>query len=340
MAKKNLNAETRMKIIEAYNQGEKLQTLSCLFSVSYQTICRIINKYISTGIINRNSKGGIRNRKLSNEAITYMKELIANNCSISLKEIKNKLISKFNIRVCLSTIHNNLTNFLYTFKRVSLQPETRNSEDLLEKRRLYALNWTNMVSQYDGSNIIFLDETGFNVSLRSKYGRSIKGKMAIQRVRTIRSKNFSVCCAISKNKIIYYKKQDFPFNTDSFLCFIEELKVKLRLEGMTNMIIVMDNVAFHKSSIINTKLTEHGHSIVYLPPYSPFLNPIENMFSKVKQLVRSRRVNDQQELFIAIDESFAAILEADCRGYYRHMLSFIPKCLNKQIIEDENENAT
>lgn len=335
MAGKNLDNNTRKRIVELYMQGEKTENIAEYFMVSSMTIYRIIKNYKITGNYESGKKGGQRKRKFSLEAKEHVEMLIEENCSITLQNIKNSLNENFSINCSTSTIHNNLANFLYSFKKVSVQPEGRNTENLIGLRREYAIRWLDIVASQDGNNVLFLDEVGFSISLRSRYGRSLKGKAAIQRVRSIRSKNFSVCCAISKDKIIYFERQDKAFTTETFNSFIYNLISKLRNENMNNMIITMDNVAFHKSPIIASTLRAAGHSINFLPAYSPFLNPIENMFSKVKTLVR-RRVQNQQELFASIEESFGEIVEEDCRGYYRHMLSFIPRCLNNELIEDEN----
>ncbi len=58
----------------------------------------------------------------------------------------------------------------------------------------------------------------------------------------------------------------------------------------------MDNVSFHKSQIISQKFLGAGHRIMFLPPYSPFLNPIENVFAQWKQNVRSTRNSNETEL--------------------------------------------
>jgi transposase len=98
----------------------------------------------------------------------------------------------------------------------------------------------------------------------------------------------------------------------------------------------MDNVRFHKVAIINNRIIESGHVLKFLPPYSPFLNPIENLFSKWKQLVRSERRRNDVNLFEIIDSSYEQITSMDCEGFYRNMLRFLLACLNRVCIEDEN----
>jgi hypothetical protein len=102
--------------------------------------------------------------------------------------------------------------------------------------------------------------------------------------------------------------------------------------GRTNQVFVFDNVAFHKCVEIQEKITNAGHRLKFLPPYSPFLNPIENLFSKWKQLVRTANCNNEVELLNVIDEVYSDITTVDCEGFYRHMLTFLPRCISREEI--------
>lgn len=86
---------------------------------------------------------------------------------------------------------------------------------------------------------------------------------------------------------------------------------------------------------IKKLVQESGHTIIFLPPYSPFLNPIENMFSKWKQVVRSKNVLNEDQLLRAIDDASELIDAEECGNYYRHMLGFMHRCLLKEPIYDE-----
>ncbi len=72
-----------------------------------------------------------------------------------------------------------------------------------------------------------------------------------------------------------------------------------------------------------------------LPPYSPFLNPIENGFAQWKQIVRSTRISNETELPTNIENASRLLLREQCNNYYRHMLEFIPRCILKEPIVDE-----
>ncbi|KAF7685165.1 Transposable element Tcb1 transposase [Cucumispora dikerogammari] len=172
--------------------------------------------------------------------------------------------------------------------------------------------------------------------MRARAGRSLRGTRSVHQVRNIRSRNISVCCAMTKLGIEKYKTQTTAFNRETFSEFIASLIVHINREHAGSLFVfVLDNVPFHHSVEIATLIENSGHRLLFLPPYSPFLNPIENLFSKSKQYVRQERVNNQKELFAAIERSFGVVSPIDSNGYYRHMLGFLSRCLSKEKIVDE-----
>lgn len=172
--------------------------------------------------------------------------------------------------------------------------------------------------------------------MRTKKGRSLVGTRAQHVVRNLRSKNISVCCAINKSGVKKFAIQDFAFNTVTFLAFMTEFLNEIGVADICGKkYFIMDNVPFHKASELRELIESYGHNLLFLPPYSPFLNCIENMFSQSKQFVKQSRVNTSEELLVAIKDSFLRITVENCANYYRNMLKFLTPCLNNLPIVDE-----
>ena len=83
-------------------------------------------------------------------------------------------------------------------------------------------------------------------------------------------------------------------------------------------LVIMDNLATHKVAGVRQAIEAAGARLLYLPPYSPDFNPIENMWSKIKQLLRSLAPRTGGELLQAAAIAFDAISAADCRGFFLH----------------------
>jgi hypothetical protein len=205
----------------------------------------------------------------------------------------------------------------------------------MELRHTYSWEFLSLLPRKDGQSIFFLDEVGFNVSMRSTRGRALKGQRAIHVVPNLRTRNISICCTMSKCGTFFYKKQIRPFNSESFGEYIDELLGKFEEMGLENVVLIMDNVRFHHSQEVLRKIVEKGHTYRFLPPYSPFLNPIENLFAQWKQLVRDCRPRNENELMDMIDSCFLEITNEHCLGYYRHMLDMILRCLCGEEINEE-----
>lgn len=101
----------------------------------------------------------------------------------------------------------------------------------------------------------------------------------------------------------------------AFMTFITEHLIP-QLEA--GQIVVMDNASFHKGKSIENVIKAAGAKLVYLPPYSPDLSPIENMWSKIKKLLKNKASRTLQSFNKAITEAFKEIRTSDIFGWYEH----------------------
>lgn len=230
-----------------------------------------------------------------------------------------KLLNDHDINVSIMTISRYIKTFNYTLKSLTLLPQRRNDDKSINAREIYAVKFYEIISEIDERQIYFVDEVGFNVSMRSKRGRSLKGTNAVQTVPGIRSRNISVCCSMTKECLTKYQVQTSPYNTLTFKSFILMLLDYIDKEKTGKSVIIMDNVAFHKNKEVQGVIEAKGHILLFLPPYSPFLNPIENMFSKWKQSIRSGQPKNEIELFELINDVHSIISAEDCAGFYRNI---------------------
>lgn len=153
-----------------------------------------------------------------------------------------------------------------------------------------------MTAAFDLRKYVFIDEMGSNLSFTRLYGRAAPGQRVVDGVRT----GLSVSGAI---------------DGETMLFFVEELLVPTLKRGE---IVVLDNGSIHKQEEIEEAIEAVGAWVLFLPPYSPDLNPIENCWSKVKAIVRSLKPRTLDALQTALVVAFAAISVPDIRGWFRH----------------------
>ena len=139
---------------------------------------------------------------------------------------------------------------------------------------------------------------------------------------------------MNSQQVLHLSAQTRAYNRAFFCAFLEELFPMFAERGVTNVVLVMDNVPFHKGEQVRTLVESHGHKVLYLPPYSPFLNPIENMFSKWKEYVRRERPENEAHLLELINMAASTVSADDCSAFFRHTMAFIARCLGRQVITD------
>lgn len=102
--------------------------------------------------------------------------------------------------------------------------------------------------------------------------------------------------------------------TNHFIHYIRCLLHVLKELNLRNKYIVMDNCAIHKDNAIKQLVEEDGHHLLFLPPYSPFLNPIEECWSKIKHQVGKRPLTDTEDLIQRIKAASKTVTMEDCQG--------------------------
>jgi len=142
-------------------------------------------------------------------------------------------------------IHKYIANFGYSFKRVSRVASVSLTNELRERRIRYATWFLKLHNS--NRNVMFYDETEFQVVMRNTYGRLSKEKNAICPVPSIKSRNITV---MSMEGLVSYKVLERPCNKTQLLAYLQRLIQVLSGLGLSNVVIIMDNATFHKSADI------------------------------------------------------------------------------------------
>ena len=165
------------------------------------------------------------------------------------------------------------------------------------------------------SQYIFIDERGSNLGLTRLYGRAAPGQRVPESVPGDRGGNLSTIGALGLEGIRTGLSVPGPIDGETMLVFVEELLVPTLKRGD---IVLMDNTPLHKLDDIEDAIEAAGAWVLFLPTYSPDLNPMENCWSKVKALLRSLKPRTVEELLDALVEAFASITLHDILSWFRH----------------------
>lgn len=160
----------------------------------------------------------------------------------------------------------------------------------------------------------FLDEAGSNLAMTRLYGRGAKGERVIETVPQNYGENITMLATLSVSGI------DAPMTINGavdgivFKVYVEEVLCPTLELGD---IVVMDNLPAHKVAGIRDLIEACGARLIYLPPYSPDLNPIEKCWSKIKTFLRKAKARTRDELEKALREALLLVTEEDAHGWFR-----------------------
>jgi transposase len=186
------------------------------------------------------------------------------------------------------------------------------------------------LNNFSDSEIICIDETGFSNSGNKLTGYFAKGKTPAT-FRVKRREKVSVALAVSIHGPVSFQIQEKAFSTHSFLQFLKDMIPSL---NPSIKAIIMDNIAFHRNEAVKKLLRDADLEILYIPPYTPCCNPIEEVFAAIKRVYYKEQVIDRN---IELRERVNALMNdrkayKDFLCYYRHTRSH-EKCLCQQSNE-------
>jgi len=150
------------------------------------------------------------------------------------------------------------------------------------------------------------------------YARAVGGRRVQEATPGGHWKIMTILGAMSLNGIIAMMTIEEPTDTDIFLAYIEHLLYPVLKPGD---VVVMDNLSAHKAPAVREWIEKAGAELLYLPPYSPDLNPIEKAWAKLKQLLRAAKARSKDTLEQAITEALPFITPDNAQAWFRHALN-------------------
>lgn len=163
------------------------------------------------------------------------------------------------------------------------------------------------------AKLVFVDESGANTRMTRRHGRSPVGERLVCAVPQGHYQTTTMIAAVRLRGAQAPCLFDGAMDGEMFLAWVKAGLAPVLEKGD---IVVLDNLATHKVAGVKEAIAAVGARVAYLPPYSPDFNPIENLWSKVKQILKSRHPRTQRQLYAAAGAAFTAITTADCQGFF------------------------
>ena len=277
------------QFIEYASKNNNLSLYSSTSNISKKTLTawyniyndNIINKTPITHRYNSNKIHGLSKKHLYSENII---KYVNTNEGCSLKEISNDINNKLSLStICILLKKNGITHKKF---KTHITPKTL--EQIYNMRKNYS---TTINKNEFLKDIVSIDETSININDLRRYGYIKKGKELQKHFQHKHTKERVSCLsAISTDGFIIYKLFKGTVNSENYLSFIKD-----NVEYFKTKILLQDNARIHHAKIVSEFAKENNIKLKFNPPYSPEFNPVEELFRKIKILLRNKHEHSNLE---------------------------------------------
>jgi transposase len=303
--------DLRQRIVDTIRRGEgTTRQVADRFLVSFSFVTRLLHLYRSTGAVEPRPHGGGNPPVLTPEDLERLRALIRERPDATLEECRTHLGASCS----LMTISRALSQLGLPRKKKVPRAADRDSPRVRQRRREFCEE----LAGIDPRRLVFVDECGANTAMTRRYGRAPAG----QRVYTDTPghwESITLTCAMRLSGAMAGLAFPGATNTGTFETYVEEVLVP---ELKPGDVVIWDNLKPHKSEEAIEAVEEAGAEVVPLPPYSPDLTPIEEMFSKVKGAMRSAAGRTKEAVYEAFASALHDVSLEDIAGWFQDRASY------------------
>jgi transposase len=295
----------RERIAAAVDQGDhSLRQIAALFSVAVSTIVRLLQRRRDSGSLQPKPHAGGPQPKIDAAAQARLLQLVRDQPDATLAELRDRL----GIPCSLTTIDRALRRAHLTRKKKTLRAQEQDRDAVQAQRAAFE----ERLATVEPDHLVFVDEMGANTALTRVYGRSPAGER-VYGVAPGSWENVTLIAGLRQSAVL--GTFAFPGATDqaAFRTYVKEVLVpELRPED----VVVWDNLQVHKDAEVIAMIEATGARVEPLPPYSPDETPIEEMFSKVKETLRTLAARTIDTVIEALGTALNRVTPSDIDGWF------------------------
>jgi transposase len=236
--------------------------------------------------------------------------LIQQQPDATLAELRDRL----GVPCCIATIARTLKRLRITRKKKTLHAQEGDTSRVQRQRAAF----DRKMAQVDVGHLIFVDETGTTTAMTRRYGRAAAGQRVKQSAPG-KWQTLTLIAAMSPTEVMAPFVFSGSTDTLAFQTYVEEVLVP---EVRPGDVVVWDNLKPHQNGQVREALAAVGARVEPLPPWSPDKNPIEEMFGKVKEYLRSVAARSTEAVIDAIAEGLRRITPDDIRGWFNDRCAY------------------
>lgn len=194
------------------------------------------------------------------------------------------------------------------------EPKKR-TKGAAERDEFLRLLWRTQMGDLDPGRLVFVDEMGVHTSLAPVYAYAPIGERAFFEIPRNRGRNTALLSSLHAGGIGPSMAVEGATTSGVFEAYVERLLAPALRPGQ---VVVMDNLGAHRPKRVRELIEARGCELLYLPPYSPDLNPIEEAFTKVKHILRKIGARTKEALIEAMGRALGAVSAQDVLGFFAH----------------------
>jgi transposase len=297
--------DLRERVAAAIENAEgSFREIARRFRVSLSFVARLMQRRRQTGGLAPRPHGGGRSPALDEPARRRLRALLREQPDLTLAELRQRL----GLSCSLVALWRTLRQLKITRKKKDLHHDERNRPDVQEKRA----DFTEVVAELDPEHLVFVDESGATTVMTRTYGRAPAGERVPGSVPGS-WESVTMICGMRLSGVVAPMVFEGATDTAAFETWVVEVLVP---ELEPGDVVIWDNLGAHKSELAKRAVESAGARVLPLPPHSPDLNPIEEMWSKVKEALRALAERTVLRLFGAIGTALRKVTLLDIVGWF------------------------
>ena len=298
--------------IHDYSLTHTIRGAAEIFSVSPNTVRLLRKLFVETGSLNPRDSSYEHPYLITPEGETYLRLLLSEEVDLTLEEIRYRYESVFGILVSMGTMYNTLERLNFSRKKKTFSDPKKSSAEVKEK-------YFEKLETIDPEKRFYLDETGCCLNMALLYGRSYQGERVYDNRPTNPGTRVNTIAVLTKEGIKAQYSYTCSLNTKVFICYLAAFVLPIIIDGET---LIMDNHPVHRAKEVQEFLNKNKINFLFIPTYSPELNPIEEAFSKIKQYIKKQKARTVNDLLNVIEDALNIITKNNVIGYFSHAAQY------------------
>jgi transposase len=305
------SVDFREHIVAAIDRGEhSLREIARIFSVDLSFIVRLLQRRRATGSVHPKPHGGGPAPKLDAEAVRRLLDLVRQQPDATLAELRDRL----GVPCHISTIARVLCRNRITRKKKTLHAQERDGPEVQAHRTAF----TEKLATVDPQHLIFVDEFGATTAMTRQYGRAPAGER-VEAAAPGAWKNVTLIVGMRLSEVVAPFVFEGATDGAAFDAYVPKVLVP---ELQPGDVVVWDNLQPHKNAAVIAAIEAAGARVEPLPVYSPDLTPIEELGSKVKEVLRAVGARTTQTVMGAVGMALGRITPSDIGGWFQDRCAY------------------